>query len=461
LKLLLCLLISECIAVPDLLNVVNLSKTFSYLTITSKSGIGVYDLNSKNVYAIFNTSNPEFGILSPDLTKIFFIKNRKELCVYNVPFREEFYLTTFDFIVEKLGVGKQSLIVQGSGKELLLDYSGFPIPDSLKEKFYNFASLESKKSINLPPLLTPYGNVIPFSTVLFDSLSSLTFVGTRGYGVFVYSKQKGSYVDSITLGLPEVSEIIASHCERDTIFLLTPNSLISLSADLRAKVYTPFNLEPDEKFVGMDNTHPSPLLITSKGRIFTLSKDRMVFEKKLDINVQKFFDFKDEKILFLEENAIKLITIESETLLLLNLSPNYENLKALITKDGIALWIDGRLYLYKKDSLFNVMEKCKIDGRILDFVVMDDELWIITFSNLWKIEDNDAVCYELPFQNPDRVVLSEDGGLYIIKAPLFAKIEGMDFFLESIPLMEREILGVHRISERKIICTQKSLYICQ
>ncbi|MDI6850895.1 MAG: hypothetical protein QMD82_03030 [bacterium] len=460
-KLLLFFLISECIAVPDLFNVANLSKTFNYLTITSKSGIGVYDLNNGNVYAIFSTSNPECGVLAPDLSKIFFIRNRNELCVYNVLFREEFFLTTFDFFVEKLGIGHRSLIVQGSGKELLLDHSGFPIPDSLKEKFYNFASLELKKPINLPPLLNLYGDIIPFSTVLFDSLTSSTFVGTRGYGVFVFSRQKRTYVDSITLGLPEVSEIIASHCVRDNIFLLTPNSLVRLAPDFKSKVYVPHNLEPDEKFTGMNNSLSLPLLITNRGRIFTLLSDRLVFEKKLDITPQKVFDFKEEKILFLEENTIKLMTIEGETLLLVNLPPIYENLKAFITDGGIVFLVDGRLYLYQIDSLFNIVEKHKIDERIIDFDVIDDELWVVTFSKLCKIKVNDAVCYKLPFQNPDRVILSCDRKLYITKVPFVATLEGMNFTIESIPLREREVVGINVISKGKIITTKKALYMCE
>jgi len=461
LKFLFSILFSQCLAVPDLSNVVSLSKTFNSLVITSTSGIGVYDLNSRTVSTFFSTVNPKYGVLSPDGTRIFYFKNNKDLCYYNIPSHEEFYLTALDFTPEKLGVGQRSLMIKGSGKQILLDYSGFPIPDSLKERYYNFASEEVKKPINLPPILNPNGNLVPFSTVLFDSLSNLIFVGTRGYGVFVYSRPRGIYVDTVILGLPKVKEIIACGFKKDTLYLLTQNSLTKLTINLKSQIYYPTNLEPTENFLAMDANDSTLFLISSKGRIYTLWKERIVFENKLNINPSKVFEFKDGKILFQEGNSIKLMTIDGESLTILKLPSNYEKVKASITKSGIPILLDGRIFLYRKDSLFALFEKPNPDKRIIDFVAKDDTLWAITFDKILKITAKETIAYPLPFQEPEQIIFSKEGHLYIVKGQSFATFTGKDFNLESLPLLDGKILSILPLENQRFFITTKFVYLCQ
>jgi hypothetical protein len=352
-------------------------------------------------------------------------------------------------------------MIKGSEKQILLDYSGFPIPDSLKERYYNFASEEVKKPINLPPILNPNGNLVPFSTVLFDSLSNLIFVGTRGYGVFLYSRPRGIYIDSVILGLPKVKEIIACGFKKDTLYLLTHNSLTKLTINLKSQIYYPTNLEPAENFLAMDANDSTLFLISSKGRIYTLWKERMVFENKLDINPSKVFEFKEGKILFQEGNSIKLMTIEGESLMALNLPSNYEKVKASITKIGIPILLDGRLFLYQKDSLFALSEKSDLDERIIDFVAKDDTLWALTFDKLLKITAKKTIAYPLPFQEPEQIIFSKEGNLYIIKGQYLATFTGEDFNLQSLPLLEGKILSILLSENQRFFITTNFVYLCQ
>jgi hypothetical protein len=67
----------------------------------------------------------------------------------------------------------------------------------------------------------------------------------------------------------------------------------------------------------------------------------------------------------------------------------------------------------------------------------------------------------LPFQEPEQIIFSKEGNLYIIKGQFFATLTGEDFNLQSLPLLDGKILSILPLENPRFFITTKFVYLCQ
>ncbi|HOK23753.1 MAG TPA: hypothetical protein PKU67_07020 [Candidatus Hydrothermia bacterium] len=451
------LLLSYYMCLPDLLDVRSLSLQQNFLVITSSTGIGIYDLNNRTLRTCFEVEDPDFGIMTPDLSRIYFIQGKYDLSYFDIPAGEKVLLRTLEFRPDIVGVGQKSIIIVHSYNEILLDPAGFELPASEKERNYTFPSRSGTLSY-IPPIFNPFGEKVKVSAVLYDPLQNLYFVGTRNTGVYIFDNKRKIFVDSIKTGLPNDFPILDATCFNGNLWILTSNYLCAVRNDFASKLIYASILGSGEELTGIFNADSTLYIYTNQGKIFSVENERLIFEKNLGIPVKNLYRNNSGFLVETQSGILEVTADGDSTNIIRNYNINeIDRLRPLGC--GFAFLLKGKLYVNHGDTLFIISDSTTLDQPVIDFETSGDTILALTFSHLLRISSASTKVIELPFNDPRRIFFDREN-VFIWKWPFLATLsDGEDFSLETIQEVKEPVLKVLNFENRRVLVTSKRVWL--
>ncbi len=451
-----------CLSLPELTDIRSLSKTLNYLLLTSKNGIGIYDLSSDELIYFKRIESVNLAVLSPSLDIVYFIKNGKQLYSLNISAEEPTLLRELNNPPKVLGVGQKSLLLGWDDKSQILDFAGFELPESEREKGYNYSVSERPERIYLPPIFDNVGEKVPINCALADSSTGIIFAGTRGKGVFIYDLRKFNYVDSIITGVPDAGRIVQILSISDTFYILSPNELIRLTPELRSFILKPPTLRPDEKLTGILNMDTLVFVVSNKGDIFEVLDGGLAFYKSLKLEIEKVVGNSCNTLYLKTPDSFLIVDLSGDTFFSMSSLMNQDADRILPFKKGFLILKENRLFLLTDNGLYLYHGDTTLN-RVLDVGIKGDTIWILEFENLKKIYGDSVVTYLLPFQGPERLLVDENGRIYVQKTPFLAHLSADgEFIIKSIPQeVKGKIKEMATISRWILLMTQGDIFLCK
>jgi len=453
-RIIIAFIFSLCSGLPDLLNVRNLSLTGPFLVITSTQGIGLYNLEEKKLKDFFLAENPNYGILSHDYLRIYFIEDKNTLSYYDISGKQKIRLITFDFTPDLLGVSQRSIIVQHGERETLLDLAGFELKLSERESSYIFPANIPQQTY-LPPILNPRGERLKFTAILYDDLRGQYIIGTRNFGVYIFDNIRKIYTDSIQRGIGFDYPIIDAMVFGDTMYILSPNYLCTLTDDFKSRLISIPLPSSGEELRGIFMMDGMPCIYTNQGRFFTLRSGVLEFYTNIDMPLKGAF-LQGEHLIATTSHEILEMSVNGDTILNINA---YGVKKMRPYAKGFAFLKDGKLYLFQNGSLQLISDTTTLHERVEDFEVLRDTIWALTFSHIFKITSETTEVIELPFQAPQGIFISRET-IAILKFPFLAIFDGKDYYYHETPALTESPIRVFRFQNYMTFVTPHNLYFC-
>jgi hypothetical protein len=455
---LLYLTIFNYIYLSDFLNVKSVSLTNNYITITSDQGILIYDMQERKIKASFPANNPSLAVLSPDLTKVFFIEDSSTLTIYSILAETKIIRKPLDFSPKILGVGLRSIFLKNPEKTLYVDYSGFNIPDTEKENIY-IQSSELLSTPSLPFVLNEKGERVAPSCIFFDSLRNLILVGTKGLGVLIFEKNKLSYTDTIAIGFSfstPIDSIQDFAIWRDTLFILTKEALFKIddhfrtrriSRPLITKSFTDMCLDTSiyildlsgkvyeytgDNFItlfSLESEHPFKKIIASKGLFLAFSTKEIFLINNID-----------------SSNNIQKITIEL----------GIED--AIILENAIAVLSHGKIFLITPSGISQIADSTTLFENVISITKIQNTLWAVTPSYLLNINPSYTSYRKLIVSNPLKIsnIRNLPAAVY---QDFFVLYEDSTFLITSIPVRTIEVKDVAKWNNLTIFIGSRAIVL--
>ncbi|MEO0241865.1 MAG: hypothetical protein ABIM42_02340 [candidate division WOR-3 bacterium] len=455
-------IVLSCIYLSNSLDVKSLAITGNHITITYDNGITIYNLQSREIKASFPATNPELGILSPDLTRVYYIENKTSLSCYSIPAGTQIFSLPLDFQPDFLGIGLKTILLKSKDKSILLNYSGFDIPESERERLYISASYSLSANIFLPQIFSPSGKKAEISYAVLDSLNNIIYVGTKGRGVYFFSKNKLSYVDSLLIGIPlndEGDSIVDALVLNDYLYLLTRYNLIRLSN----KLITSYWPRPvgSQNFEVFDKSDSSIFIAETNGRIYrwedgvwTTIAQMILKSKPLKLV------FHSGVLYIISTREILGITEEGDTTFFFRNPFNGDIKDFAISGKNLVILIDGRIYFLSSDSLTELSEISTKYEQVISIKDIQGSLWAVTNSYLLNINPTMTDFFELNIKPPLKI-LEFDNKPMILYPELACVFSDSTFqYLNQ----ENKVQGFKKIikwGNRMVFISSKSIFICE
>lgn len=451
-----------CLSLPDLTDIRSLTKTLNYLLLTSKNGIGIYDLLRDELAYFKRIEGVNFAVLSPSLDIVYFIINGKQLYALNISAEEPTLLRELNNPPKVLGIGQKSLLLGWEGKSQILDFAGFELPESEREKGYNYSVSERPERIYLPPIFDNVGEKVPINCALVDSSTGIIFAGTRGKGVFIYDLKKFNYVDSIITGVPDAGRIVQILSIANTFYILSPYELVRLTPELRSFILKPPPLKPDEKLTGILNMDTLVFVVSNKGNIFEVLDGGLAFYKSLKLEIEKVVGNSCNTLYLKTPDAFLIVDLSGDTLFSISSLMNQDADRILPFKKGFLILKENKLFLLTEKELYLYNGDTTLN-RVLDVGVKSDTIWVLEFKNLKKIYGDSVTTYPLPFNDPDGLIVDERGGVYIQKTPFLAKLnDDGEFVFQSLSQeVKGKIIEMAKTSKWTLLMTRDGILLCK
>ncbi|MGB9824301.1 MAG: hypothetical protein ACPLN0_05270 [Candidatus Hydrothermia bacterium] len=446
------------IYLTDFLNVKSVSLTNNYITITSDQGILIYDVLERKIKASFPANNPRLAVLSPDLTKVFFIEDSSTFTIYSILAETNIIRKTLDFSPKILGVGLRSVFLKNQEKILYVDYSGFNIPEMEKEDIY-IQSSELLTAPSIPSILNEKGERITPSCIFFDSLRNLIFVGTRGFGVLIFEKNKLSYTDTIALGFSisaPMDSIRDFAIWKDTLFILTSEAIFKIDDNLHtrriprplsAKYFTDMCLDT------------SIYILDSSGKVYEYTGDNFItlFSlesqhpfKKIVASHGLFLSFSTNELFLItntgSSNNVRKITIE----------PEIDD--AVILDSAIAVLSQGKIFLITPSGISQLSDSTTLFENIISMTKIQGMLWAVTPSYLFNINPSYTLYKKLMVSNPVKVTNLRDLPA-VLYQDFLVLYEDSTFILRSIPSRIIKVRDVARWNNMTLFIGPRALVL--
>lgn len=451
----------KCLYLTDFSFVKSLSLTGNYLTITSPDGILVYDVENHTVKASLNLSNPQLGVLSPNLNDLFYLEKGKELVCYNLQANAVTMRKTLDFLPKGIGLGLSTVLLISDSSSRVLSYAGFELKPTDRENFYIFPVLRGTENVILPKIFGKTGKSFEISCVLYDSLNNRYFVGTRGNGVYVFSRNKMIYIDSLPIGIPLsnlADRIMDALISGDTLYIMTQERLVVLKDDMTYSAYQrPIG---SSMLFDIAKGDSSLFILDMAGKIYkfdngafiTIRKEEPKSPlKKLLTQNGNIYMVCENNILGFNEKGDTIFTFENP------FSNTIES--AELYKDFLAIIIGGRLFFISQQKLYEMKEIATLGEKILSIVTLGDTLWALTPSHLLAITPSFITSFEIPIKPP--LNLSVFGTKPAILFNELALVKGdSTFYTIPFPQNTTEVLKVLKWKGKILFVSKRAITLC-
>jgi len=451
----------KCLYLTDFSFVRSLSLTGNYLTVTSPDGILVYDVENRTVKASLNLSNPQLGVLSPDLNDLFYLENGKELVCYNLQADAVTMRKPLDFLPKGIGLGLSTVLLLSDSSSRILSYAGFELKPTDRENFYIFPVQRGTENVILPKIFGKTGKSFEISCVLYDSLNNRYFVGTRGNGVYIFSRNKMIYIDSLQIGIPLTNladRIMDAEISGDTLYILTRERIIVLKNDMTYSSYQrPIG---SSMFLDIAKGGSSLFILDMAGKVYKFDNGAFITMrkeepksplKKLLTQNGNIYMVGENNILGFNEKGDTIFTFENP------FSNTIES--AELYKDFLAIIIGGRLFFVSQQKWDELKEIVTLGEKVLSIIAIGDTLWVLTPSHLLAITPSFITPFEIPIKPP--LNLSVFGTRPAILFNELVLIKGdSTFYTVPFPRNTTDVLKVLKWKEKMLFISERAIALC-